>query len=331
MQQPKMRVLSLGVGTQSTAIYFMSALGYLPRIDYAIFADPGAEGKETYKYFEWLQEWALLNSAPPIIHCGRMSIFEDIVNGAATHNTSRTGFVTIPAFTKNEKDGVGMLRRQCTGEYKVVEVQKAIRKLYGLKYHAWTPITEVWKGITTDELERQSNPDNYWEINVYPLTGYKFWMRKRDKDEKSLKKNAAYQFQTLLFNNDDNITGEPKKLKGPRGIQEFARMDWGMPMTKAECIQWMIDQNLPVPPKSACIFCPYQSNSRWRDSKENRPEEFAQSVELDHAIRDSVHRGIQQPAYLHKSCKPLDQVDFDDPTYDLTDLVFGECSGNCGT
>ena len=39
-----LKVISLGVGIQSTAVYLMSSIGYkIPRADVAIFADPGAE------------------------------------------------------------------------------------------------------------------------------------------------------------------------------------------------------------------------------------------------------------------------------------------------
>ena len=34
-----MKVISLGLGVQSTAVYMMSSLGRLPRADHAVFAD----------------------------------------------------------------------------------------------------------------------------------------------------------------------------------------------------------------------------------------------------------------------------------------------------
>ena len=52
-----LKIISLGVGTQSTTLYFMSSLGVLPRADYAIFSDPGAESIETYNYLNWLLDW----------------------------------------------------------------------------------------------------------------------------------------------------------------------------------------------------------------------------------------------------------------------------------
>ena len=42
-----MKIISLGLGIQSTAMYLMSSLNYIDRADYAIFADPGAELPDT--------------------------------------------------------------------------------------------------------------------------------------------------------------------------------------------------------------------------------------------------------------------------------------------
>ena len=43
-----MKIISLGLGVQSTAMYLMSSLGYIEKADYAIFADPRAEHPKTY-------------------------------------------------------------------------------------------------------------------------------------------------------------------------------------------------------------------------------------------------------------------------------------------
>lgn len=56
-QLKSLKVILLGLGQQSTALYFMSSLGEIPRADYAVFSDPGAEDPATYDYLEWLQGW----------------------------------------------------------------------------------------------------------------------------------------------------------------------------------------------------------------------------------------------------------------------------------
>ena len=45
------KVISLGLGQQSTAMYLMSSVGFIERADFAVFADPGSESKATYKWW----------------------------------------------------------------------------------------------------------------------------------------------------------------------------------------------------------------------------------------------------------------------------------------
>ena len=61
-----LKVISLGLGVQSTAMYMMSSLGYIPRADHAVFADPGAELPMTYEILEVLKDWAKYNNGIPI-------------------------------------------------------------------------------------------------------------------------------------------------------------------------------------------------------------------------------------------------------------------------
>lgn len=42
-----LKIISLGLGVQSTALYYMSSMGELPRCNYAIFVDTGKEKKKT--------------------------------------------------------------------------------------------------------------------------------------------------------------------------------------------------------------------------------------------------------------------------------------------
>ena len=41
-------------------------------------------------------------------------------------------------------------------------------------------------------------------------------------------------------------------------------------MTRLDCIQWLQKHNLDVPPKSACVFCPFHKMSEWHSLKQSR-------------------------------------------------------------
>jgi hypothetical protein len=62
--------------------------------------------------------------------------------------------------------------------------------------------------------------------------------------------------------------------------------------------------------------------------KINEPSDFNAAVRIDKAIRNSTKKGILSQAFLHESCKPLDEIVF---SAGLPDLWHGECSGNCHT
>ena len=97
-------------------------------------------------------------------------------------------------------------------------------------------------------------------------------------------------------------------------------------LRRSDCQRWLSENNFPIPPKSSCFFCPYQSNHSWLDMKRNRPKEWLLAVALDDAIRDSSNMGVINPIYLHRSCKPLNEVDLDENQHDL---FSNECDGVC--
>jgi hypothetical protein len=80
-------------------------------------------------------------------------------------------------------------------------------------------------------------------------------------------------------------------------------------MRRHNCLEWMEKNNYPRPPRSACTFCPYHNNQEWMRIKED-PKAWAEAVEVDKKIREGI-AGTKDELYLHRSCVPLDQVDFD--------------------
>ena len=141
-----MTIISLGLGVQSTAMYLMSSLGQIDRADYAIFADPGAELPDTYELWNYLNVWRERNNGIPLIK-KKKSLYADIIKG---ENSTGHRWASIPAFGESG----GMIRRQCTKEYKIDVVVKAIREIYGLKKYARMKPTDLWLGISLDEIQR---------------------------------------------------------------------------------------------------------------------------------------------------------------------------------
>lgn len=156
-----MKIISLGMGVQSTALYLMSSLGYIEKADYAIYADLKSEKPTTEKLVEYLFDWKKRNNGIEIL-IKEADIYTDIINGV---NSDGRSFVTIPAFSESG----GMVRRQCTGEYKINTVKKKIRELHGLKHRQRMKPTQLWLGISTDEIERAKISQMYNIEYKYPL------------------------------------------------------------------------------------------------------------------------------------------------------------------
>jgi hypothetical protein len=108
-------------------------------------------------------------------------------------------------------------------------------------------------------------------------------------------------------------------------------------ITRQMCLDWCAQHGYSLPPRSACIGCPFKSDMEWRRLKETMPDEWADAVAFDKAIRhpDTKKVRLRSTPYLHKSGKPLDEVDLrTDEEKGIMSLFaeeFGqECEGMCG-
>lgn len=104
-------------------------------------------------------------------------------------------------------------------------------------------------------------------------------------------------------------------------------------ISRIGCLEWMKKNGYPTPPRSACVFCPFHSNTEWNRLKTQEPKEFERAVQFERDLHKTAKgRGITSTEYLHASRQPLDQVQFVDPNQGE---LFGkhwnnECEGMCG-
>lgn len=106
------------------------------------------------------------------------------------------------------------------------------------------------------------------------------------------------------------------------------------PMSRAQCLLWMQAKGYPMPGKSSCTFCPYHDDGIWRDMKLNDPQAWEQALEVDRHLRSGSAisaRGLNGALYVHRSCKPLAEVDLRNAADAGQADMFGEeCDGMCG-
>jgi hypothetical protein len=84
-------------------------------------------------------------------------------------------------------------------------------------------------------------------------------------------------------------------------------------MWKRDLRRWLTEHGYPVPPKSSCTFCPYHNNAYWRDMRDNRPDEWAETVTFEAELQQGQLPGVRGIPYLHKSMVPLPMAPIDLP------------------
>lgn len=103
------------------------------------------------------------------------------------------------------------------------------------------------------------------------------------------------------------------------------------PMRRVDVVRWLQAHNLEIPPRSACVFCPYQSRHEWRYLQEHAPQDWQKAVEFDQQIRNlrpGPDSECPWPLFLHYSLRPLGEINFAvQPELDLWEQ---DCSGMCG-
>lgn len=173
MSGPRLRVLSLGAGLQSSVTALMSARGELPLLDCAIFADTGWEPEEVYRHLDWLE-----TQLPFPVHRVRRPGPDLGEHAIAIATTPVTRTASPPWYTKAPN---GMLPKQCSKEFKTRVIGQQVRKLLGLAPGQRGPrevVVEQWLGISFDEMSRMKDAEQPFVRNHFPLVELR--MKRRD-------------------------------------------------------------------------------------------------------------------------------------------------------
>lgn len=187
MAKPILRVLSFGAGVQSTTLALMAAHGEItPMPDCAIFADAD-ESEPVYDHLRWMMSGNVLPFPIHMVSIGNLG--DEILR--STRGESRKGSDARPPFyVLNDNGSKGIIRRQCTGDYKIDPIQRKVRELLGLKFRQrWplSPVVEQWIGISTNEASRMRDSKIPAITLRYPLIEKRM---NRNDCEQWLKRNG---------------------------------------------------------------------------------------------------------------------------------------------
>lgn len=264
-------VLSYGGGAQSTALLLMALKGEINGVipDYIIFSDTGWEPKSVYDWIDKVNNYIKKTFGREIIFTNGGNIREDLLN-AVKHGKR---VASLPFYTLNDDGERGMVMRQCTMEYKIQPIKRKIKELLGYKKNERVKeIVHMWKGISTDEIQRVKPMKEKWLVAEHPLV-------------------------------------------------DIVNMD------RSACVAYVEREGLGTPPKSSCIGCPFHDDTVWLEMKKHDPKSWNDAVYIDKMIRNMPK--LKSQCFLHKSCKPLDEVDFGEDQLEF-DLFINECEGFCG-
>jgi hypothetical protein len=280
-----MKVLSLGWGVQSFTLAAMVALGELEPIDTALHADTTHEASGTYEFAR--------NYTPWLESRGIRVVTVSDAQPLPIIASSRTD---IPAFTG------GRYTVTTTGEYVVDEKDE-------LLFVDWPDGEEKTREIEIEsrgQLRRQCT--GAWKIS--PM---RKWLQ-ANRNGRTIEQWIGISLDEVQRMKDSDV--------------KYIAHRWPLierRMTRSDCRMWLLDHGLDIPPKSACVFCPYHDKRAWHDMV---GADWQKAVEIDDAIRK-----VRPPydLYLHPSRQPLRKVDFSTPEEQGQYSLWNEeCAGICG-
>jgi len=89
----------------------------------------------------------------------------------------------------------------------------------------------------------------------------------------------------------------------PYELPEHPLLD--LRLSRTDCKNIISRAGLPVPPKSACFFCPFHRPKMWSKMRRDEPQLFQKSVDLEHTLLERRKKLGRDPVYLTRFGKPL--------------------------
>lgn len=170
MSTEPLHIISLGAGVQSSTMALMAAAGEItPMPTAAIFADTQDEPASVYKWLDWLEK-----QLPFPVYRETEGKLSD---GATRIRTSKKGVryydIKLPYYTLGAEGERGMMgMRNCTEDYKIRPIRKALRALAlpsNLAKASGRKYVVQWIGISLDEVQRMKTSRDWWIENRWPL------------------------------------------------------------------------------------------------------------------------------------------------------------------
>jgi len=307
-----MRVFSYGGGVQSTAALVLAAQGV---IDYPtfLFCNVGRDSEDP-KTLDYFHQYAL-----PYARKHGITLLE-------LHKRDRAGqIVTLYGhLTKPDSRSIGIPvrmnnsgapgKRSCTYDYKIAVVDRWCRKSSWIEHIKWMKSVFMKRYGFTEPITKEDFPtfiadlphffDLYQPIEVgLGISLDEFTRVKPNMDP-----------ETIYW----KVNTHPLIFEVPK------------PLTRQDCMNIIQEAGLPIPPKSACWFCPFHALSKWQQMRKSEPDLFWKAVALE-AFLNERRRGLgMDEVWLTRLLRPLDEAT---TALDQAELLYlaeeEECEGYC--
>lgn len=165
----------------------------------------------------------------------------------------------------------------------------------------------LWQNLTRRDIKWESIPvrmpdraparrtcTDRWKI--VPIAQ---WLRKHG----ATKDNPA---TVCIGFSTDEAHRASNKRSNPTERSDYPLLD--LRLSRSDCKSIIAKAGLPVPPKSACFFCPFHRPVYWSRMRRDEPELFEKSAALEKQFNDRRSAVGKPLVYLTRFGLPLEEV-----------------------
>lgn len=287
--------LSLGAGVQSTTLALLAVEGVLPRPDVAIFADTGWEPRAVYQHLDRLAT-TLDDAGIPLHRVSKGNLRDDAINPA--HR-----YASVPYFVRNPPFEVPIMRTCPTCNGDASDLSLDLPPCPDCDREGMVPTGET-RPATLSEREGMGRRQCTSEYKLAPIKRkVRELLGAAAPNYRRVPKGRVCE-QWVGFSTDEIQRVDGGKHNPRYLTTRYPLLDLGM--SRKDCQRWLDARGWSTE-KSACIGCPFHGNQQWRQLRDNKPDEWADAVAFDEAIRKGGARGLplNGEAFLHRSREPL--------------------------
>ena len=157
--------------------------------------------------------------------------------------------------------------------------------------YAWLPIFKKWmkkKGLkfTTVRSHLGTLREDYFKNKIIPFRAFrsctdKFKIQPIRKYLKSAYPDCKHFNMYLGIASDEKHRAKESRRKYQTMFYPLIEKN----VDRKGCVKIIEDEKVPVPPKSGCVFCPFQPKRGWKNLLKNHPDIFDECIEFEENCR----------------------------------------------